>query len=368
MLIIILITGVLFVYNCTDILRLEPPRQRGGHVNFTSYKAFRHNNPSGKLVLFWTAFFQREDFFVGMETKPFLECQVRQCFTTNDRSLLNQSDAVIFHIRDLSMSDLPNMRFGHQRWIFFLLESPSNTYRSLDNLDSLFNWTMTYRQDSDIYRPYSTGIPLQDLLLSNEKDVASLRQLLAGKTKKVAWFVSNCRTDSYRELYVSKLRKHIEVDVYGACSNTTCLSRVPCYNMLARDYKFYLAFENSLCQDYVTEKFFNSLRYSVVPVVLGGANYSSLISKDAFINVADFESPRHLANYLNLLGKNMTAYENYFHWRRKEIPAQSQPFCDLCQMLNNSSLPSKSYENVGNWWFGKSHCLEYKKSIIKSSF
>ena len=30
-------------------------------------------------------------------------------------------------------------------------------------------------------------------------------------------------------------------------------------------YKFYLAFENSICPDYVTEKFFNILQYNVIP-------------------------------------------------------------------------------------------------------
>ena len=39
--------------------------------------------------------------------------------------------------------------------------------------------------------------------------------------------------------------------------------------MLARDYKFLLALENSNCVDYVTEKFFNVLANSVIPVVMG---------------------------------------------------------------------------------------------------
>ncbi|KAL9982593.1 hypothetical protein ACROYT_G004655 [Oculina patagonica] len=40
-------------------------------------------------------------------------------------------------------------------------------------------------------------------------------------------------------------------------------------------HKFYLAFENSLCVDYITEKYWrNSLERGLVPIVLGGARYS----------------------------------------------------------------------------------------------
>ena len=46
-----------------------------------------------------------------------------------------------------------------------------------------------------------------------------------------------------------------------------------CYEGLAESYWFYLAFENSICNDYITEKFWRTLDLKTVPVVMGGGNY-----------------------------------------------------------------------------------------------
>ena len=46
-----------------------------------------------------------------------------------------------------------------------------------------------------------------------------------------------------------------------------------CYEELAESYWFYLAFENSICNDYITEKFWRTLDLKTVPVVMGGGNY-----------------------------------------------------------------------------------------------
>lgn len=83
----------------------------------------------------------------------------------------------------------------------------------------------------------------------------------ANKTKAVAWFVSNCAARNNRLHYAQELKKHIAVDIYGACGDKKCPrfptdSNEKCFQMLDKDYRFYLAFENSNCRDYITEKFF----------------------------------------------------------------------------------------------------------------
>ena len=64
--------------------------------------------------------------------------------------------------------------------------------------------------------------------------------------------------------YAQELSRYIGVDIYGACGPLKCsrMKEASCFKILERKYKFYLAFENSNCQDYITEKFFvNGLRY-----------------------------------------------------------------------------------------------------------
>ncbi len=70
------------------------------------------------------------------------------------------------------------------------------------------------------------------------------------------WIASKCDAHNMRERYVQELSKYIDVDVYGKCGVETCDSegKRDCLQKAVGDYKFYLAFENSNCYDYITEK------------------------------------------------------------------------------------------------------------------
>lgn len=82
----------------------------------------------------------------------------------------------------------------------------------------------------------------------------------------VAWFVSNCGAKNNRLEFAHQLQKYIDVDIYGGCGTKNCPrhSGDRCLEVLAKEYKFYLAFENSNCRDYITEKFYvNALGYCI---------------------------------------------------------------------------------------------------------
>lgn len=78
---------------------------------------------------------------------------------------------------------------------------------------------MTYRTDSDFRFAYGKVDQVKD----HPKEESGLddyiesfgrenSHLASGKTKPVAWFVSNCDTQSQREKYAKELGKHIQVN------------------------------------------------------------------------------------------------------------------------------------------------------------
>ena len=50
---------------------------------------------------------------------------------------------------------------------------------------------------------------------------------------------------------------------YTLCNVILQGTRADCWKMVAKKYKYYLAFENSNCVDYITEKFWDALKYKV---------------------------------------------------------------------------------------------------------
>lgn len=135
--------------------------------------------------------------------------------------------------------------------MLYFLECPYHT-QTVKN--AIVNLTATYRRDSDIVAPYERWQYYDPRITQ----ISQTFNYAANKTKKVAWFVSNCHARNQRMQYAKELSKYIQVDIYGACGTLRCSrsQAQTCFEMLDLDYKFYLAFENSNCRDYITEKFF----------------------------------------------------------------------------------------------------------------
>ena len=284
-------------------------------------------------------------------------CPIWRCEITGDRTVarVETYDAIVFHLRSWTLTDIPIKRSPHQRYVFLNMESPA--WRMLSTWKEIpagfFNWTMTYRRDSDVVNPYG--------LFSKKSANETFKVNYAkGKTKLVAWFVSNCASHSGRMEFVKELQRFVNVDVYGQCGTHKCpkSQQDNCRKMLDQDYKFYLALENSLCVDYVTEKFFDHASHNIIPVVFDlHGHLNQTAPPHSFINAADFPSVGSLADYLFLLNNNDTLYNEYFDWKENYVVHDAQGgMCRLCEGLYAAGDDPKVYDDMGDWWEKKARC------------
>lgn len=284
-----------------------------------------------------------------------MDCQVTNCVFTDDRSKLEKADAVLFHIVG-NMKIRPKVKLMHQRWVFVEHEAPCGRWSELAPYISDFNWTQTFRLDSNLLMLYGSYCkrdqPIQ----------IDFNTILKTKIKPVAWMVSNCRTESNRSEYVRELMKHIPIDVYGRCGylfnqTNTCerFKNNECLKVIENKNKFYLSFENTLATDYITEKYFEKLGINIVPVVRGDGNYTAVGPPNSFINTNNFSSPKKLAEYLLYLHSHDEEYIKFLKWKEKfksdgKCSMAESCWCKLCQRLNDPSEPIKYYPDIYEWF------------------
>ncbi|KAL1439446.1 hypothetical protein MTO96_010259 [Rhipicephalus appendiculatus] len=255
----------------------------------------------------------------------------------------------------LTSNNLPrSYRNERQRWIYWNMEPPPNSRRDrMARLRGVFNWTYTYRHDSDVPHPYFFFVnrSVRDVTTSlKPQPTPSVR---TKRPKLLAWVASRCHSASHREVFVSELRKYVAVDVYGRCGDLKCVDD-PCQARFGDTYYFYLALENCLCREYVTEKFYDALRHDMVPVVLG-SYASSLAPPDSYIDAFRFPTPRHLVSHLKAVAANTTLYERYFAWKRTHAVKRNwfDDHCALCQALHEARMGErKQYADIVQWWHG----------------
>lgn len=266
-----------------------------------------------------------------------------------------------------------------------LIESPQRSYNrsNIGPFSNYFNLTMSYRLyitvhfarsliiylfistfrlDSDIMWPYGRVwdkkrkvqvAPSKDprwRVLQGESTFApnqALRNKVAKKSKMISWVVSNCLDDpSQRMELVKSLSKFIPVDIYGKCGKS-CHN---CKPKLANDYFFYLAFENTLAGDYVSEKTYEVINTGLIPVVYGGADYDKFLPPNSYINAQHFRSTRELSEFLIALSKDTERYLSYFWWM-DHYELKMNQYADLCYQLKQFKRSNRIqfYSDLERW-------------------
>ncbi|KAI6198858.1 Glyco-tran-10-N domain-containing protein [Aphelenchoides besseyi] len=286
------------------------------------------------VILLWNeAFAPNASLFYNIQP----ECPY-SCLITTNRSYGDEADIRIMDT-EYKESEWPpnNPKAYNARWLF---ESPRDGTETADEI-----WT-----------------PEQ------------IKNLVAKKTKGVLAIMTNCHiVNSGRFEYVEELSKHINITKIGSCYGNRKSSEE--LKKLLDDHYFVLAFENSICPEYTTEKYW---RFSdlVVPVLMsrGILNWHNVIN-GTFIVASDFESPSTLAEHLNSLIDDKSAYMEYFEWTksyRKTLlgnrwPAalRSNAGCQLCRIA--TLKPPLPPINMQEYWSAKECASDFGFHLINDT-
>ena len=289
------------------------------------------------------------------------------CEFHGNMNLLNESDTVIMKAElHRDEDDIPPRSSPSQQWIYFSWEAAEDKIiKKHPKHSNHFNMTMTYSKHSDIFFPYGKCREVQTSKSEIESEIYSI---LESKSKFVGWHLSSCRSQSSRENYARELMEHIPVDVYGKCGNRTCLKGSQDCERLISTYKFYLAFENKLCGEYMTEQLWKSYERNIVPVVFGGLDaYRAVLPAHSYIAASDFSSPRDLANYLVMLDHNPKLYRRHFDWKYTHIcgavtlPEKSKI---VCQYLHRHITDIKNSFSFFDVWSADSNKCVHRTTYL----
>lgn len=261
---------------------------------------------------------------------------------TLDRTYKDQAHVVIFHMPGLSQHVYDDLeKPDHQIWVHWNMEPETKMpwiYNS--GLDEIFDLRMDYHKYADVVCPYYSKFKAPEVRLNIDAST---------KKNKICMMISSGVNQSRREEYIAELMQYIDIDSYGRLYNNISIdgedkgwdSKIALYEQ----YKFVIAFENSVLEDYVTEKLYDPLRAGAVPIYMGAPNADDYMPGDnCVINTNNFASPKELACYIKQCYADDNEYMKYHQWRQrpwresfvqKELILDDSPFVRLCRILDS---------------------------------
>lgn len=264
------------------------------------------------------------------------------CYHTTDTSAssLKEAAAVVFAIPSyggrpkdaLSGKDTKALTVG------ISMES-SEYYRRQKDLSD-YDLTITCSFDSDLPVTYY-GWDYN--LLKNVSEWPWERREPA-----IVFIARNCHSRNRRETLVKLLQKYVRVDAVSSCMNNhPWPADIPRTNKddLQMRYLMYLAAENSVEKDYVTEKVYGGLINGAVPIYLGAPNVEEFVPSHSVINVpSDFTESdvKRISETVKQIFTNKTAYEEWIEFKkhpyeerfeRKFSISRTHIWCRLCRKI-----------------------------------
>lgn len=320
----------------------------------------RNKFPDYPVIVWWTSGFPGTSRTIECERE--IKCDV---FSDVNNNEINDVEAYLFYASNLHFDNLPLPRKPEIIWGLYHEESPRNVEELMHEVTlSLFNYSATFSRYSDIPFPLQHLESLNDITSTNYFVPTKIKNDLLHDISSVLYLQSDCETASERDAYVKELMKLIDVDSYGVCLKNKempvefvddYLNNLNDENFLryiAR-YKFVIAIENGVCDDYVTEKFWRAIKVGSIPIYFGSPSAKDWTPNNkSAIFLEDYPTTKLMSEYINKLNKNDNLYEEYLDHKIKGKISNEK----LINEFNN-----KPYQRDALEIAGKFECLVCEK-------
>lgn len=286
------------------------------------------NASPNPVILWWT-----QGFPSTSETRYCLDNIKCDIYNNKTINKFLHIDAYLFYGSNIDFDELPLPRRPKDIiWGFYHEESPRNVEELIhESVLKLFNYSATYSRYSN------TPFPLQYLL--SVEEITSTEYYVGTSEKNkflediapVLYLQSDCETSTERDAYVKELMKHVKVDSYGTCLNNKEMPKKftkDYLNNLYEDeflkfiapYKFIVAIENGVCEDYITEKLWRAIKVGSVPIYFGSPSVRDwLPNNKSAILLDEFSTPQLLAEHIHKLLENDQQYEEYLEHKTNKV-------------------------------------------------
>ena len=286
------------------------------------------------ITVYMDAFKEVSQYYFKKEYQEFLD-KSHQCdplpggghcsFNHDDSS----SDAIFYYggVTKLNYTRV----FDDQIVVVFTQESEKGENCHFPPPDR-YDIKVSYRRDSTIPLPFMCEKNLALRLAEMGQP-----EVPVGRENLVAGIISNCHFE-WRVNYTTELMKHIHVDQWGKCLRNTpgrfwrtrrrAFEEEKLKLLNKNPYKFLIAFENAVEDDYITEKIYHAYLTRSIPIFYGDKAVFDLVPANTSLIYANNYTPKQLAELIQRIANDDSLYSEYFkNWDLVKMRKLHERYC-----------------------------------------
>ena len=283
------------------------------------------------------------DYFYGNSYSSFVKSQ--KCVIPNGKCFFqgeNPKTDVVYKAASIYSETYPVRYCEHQ--ILAVIHSEALNKISVPAREALYsaNIKMDHHLTSEILVSEACSMPWKKELYTTPDP---------SKRKGVALFMSNCKAE-WRSGYIRELSKHVHIDSYGRCFHNVDTPANPQHYQetffdLAKKYRMVVTFENTIENDYISEKISECYNAGVIPVYWGPPEiYLWAPGNHTFIDPQRFKGPKELAEYLRRVDEDDDLFRHHttnFDFERThkmwdKYCNGTHIFCRVCKIAQDIKL------------------------------